>query len=204
MSSEKANTDSDRQSEKMPPRRGRPPIPRDQVLQAAEALFRDAAAPDAVSMDEIASAVGVGKGTLFRAFGSRDGLLDAMFAARLDPLRAEITRPGSPVGPDASPIDRVAALLELLLDFKLDNPRLTSARELSGSNLLQAPHYRWVHQLLRGWIEEAGSTPPSADYAAHLLLGGLRAEVITELLASGMTRAQLLQELIRSGRSLVG
>jgi AcrR family transcriptional regulator len=30
-------------------------------------------------MDDVAAAAGVGKGTLFRAFGSRDGLLDALW-----------------------------------------------------------------------------------------------------------------------------
>ncbi|HEY0261181.1 MAG TPA: helix-turn-helix domain-containing protein [Lacisediminihabitans sp.] len=178
-------------------------MPRELVLHAAEALFADASTPTAVSMDDIAAAAGVGKGTLFRAFGSRDGLLDAVFAARLNPLRAEIARVGSPIGPQIPPADRVVGLLELLLVFKLDNPRLIAARELSGSSLLRAPHYRWVHEFLRALIEETGTPSTSADYAAHLLLNGLRADLISELLASGTTREQLLRELTRTSLRLL-
>ena len=72
---------SDYESEKRGVRRGRPSIPRELMLAAADALFARAEAPEAVSMDDVAAAVGVGKGTLFRAFGSRDGLLDALSAA---------------------------------------------------------------------------------------------------------------------------
>jgi AcrR family transcriptional regulator len=164
------------------------------VLRAAETLFAEASASKVVSMDDIAAAAGVGKGTLFRAFGNRDGLLDALFAARLDPLRAEITRSGSPLGPDAPPAARVIAILDELLTFKLENPQLIKARELTGSSLLQAPHYRWVHNLLRELIEETRSTIDAANYA-HVLLGGLRVEVIAELLASGRSPEDLRRNL---------
>ena len=41
-------------------------------------------------MDAIAAAAGVGKATLFRAFGSRDGLLDALWAMKLSCLRKAV------------------------------------------------------------------------------------------------------------------
>jgi AcrR family transcriptional regulator len=203
MGPEQDNSIPDQQSEKLP-RRGRPPVPRDQVLRAAEALLADATTPASVSMDDIATAAGVGKGTLFRAFGSRDGLLDAVFEAQLQPLRAEVERPGSPVGPDAAPADRIVATLELLLEFKVGNPRLVSARELDGSSLMQAPHYRWVHAFLRDLVVETGAEEATADVTAHVLLGGLRAEVIAELTASGLSHEQIAGELRRAARRLVG
>ncbi|MEH0108755.1 helix-turn-helix domain-containing protein [Tersicoccus sp. MR15.9] len=174
------------------------------MLAAAETLLAGTTSPAAVSMDEIAAAAGVGKGTLFRAFGSRDGLLDAVFASRLDPLRQELNRPGSPVGPDVPAADRLVGVLLLLLDFKLDNPRLTTAREMNGTALLQAPHYRWVHRLLQDLVAKTGRTADSADVAAHLLLGALRVEVITELQAAGMTREQLGRYLEDVVHRLVG
>lgn len=173
------------------------------MLRAAESLFADADAPTTVSMDDIATAAGVGKGTLFRAFGSRDGLLDALFAAHLEPLRAEIGREGSPIGPDAAPLDRVVGIVDALLTFKLENPRLIAARELTGSGLLQAPHYRWLHAFLRDLIAETGSAA-DADYAAHMLLGALRAEVITELLASGRSADELRHDLHAIVHRIVG
>jgi AcrR family transcriptional regulator len=44
------------------------------LVDAARRLIA-ARGPDAVTMDEIAAAAGVGKGTLFRRFGSRAGLM---------------------------------------------------------------------------------------------------------------------------------
>ena len=188
----------------MAPGPGRPPIPRDRVLLAADALFADAHAPQAVSMDAIAAAAGVGKGTLFRAFGNRDGLLDALFAAKIEPLRAELERPGSEIGPDTLPADRMVALMNHLLRFKLQNPRLLSARELDGSNLLRAPHYQWVHQLFVGIIEQNGVGSSAATYTAHILLGALRVELITALIASGRSEDDIATDLTTLTRRLVG
>src|ERR1700751_1510330 len=44
------------------------------LLDAARRLIAERG-PDAVSTDDIAAAAGVGKGTLFRRFGSRAGLM---------------------------------------------------------------------------------------------------------------------------------
>src|ERR1700733_10701980 len=44
------------------------------LLDAARSLVAERG-PDAVTMDEVATAAGVGKGTLFRRFGSRAGLM---------------------------------------------------------------------------------------------------------------------------------
>ncbi|HKV18348.1 MAG TPA: helix-turn-helix domain-containing protein, partial [Mycobacterium sp.] len=44
------------------------------LLDAARRLIAEKGA-DAVSMDDIAAAAGVGKGTVFRRFGSRAGLM---------------------------------------------------------------------------------------------------------------------------------
>ncbi len=72
---------------------------RARILTAARRLFADRGA-SCVSMDEIAEAAGVGKGTLFRRFGSRAALAHALLSEResvlpgsLYPRRAA-TRPG--------------------------------------------------------------------------------------------------------------
>ncbi|CAL9639836.1 TetR family transcriptional regulator [Streptomyces sp. enrichment culture] len=206
MSPKHTDTITDRQSEKKVRRPGRPAFPRELVLAAADALFADADAPKSVSMDDVAAAAGVGKATLFRAFGSRDGLLDALFEARAAPLRAELDRPGSPLGPEAPPLDRILALFDELVSFKFDNPHLTAARELSG--MLQAPHYVWMHATLRSLIEQtdsaAAESAESADYTAHVLLGGLRVDVIDELLASGRSREDIRHEVAALVRRVLG
>lgn len=60
---------------------------REAVLAAADALFARCESPEDVTMAGIAAAAGVGKGTLFRGFGDRAGLLRALYEARLEPVR---------------------------------------------------------------------------------------------------------------------
>ena len=57
-----------------PPERGDAARNRALLLDAARRLVAERG-PDAVTMDAIAAAAGVGKGTLFRRFGSRAGLM---------------------------------------------------------------------------------------------------------------------------------
>jgi AcrR family transcriptional regulator len=160
-------------------RRGRPPVPPARVLAAAEALFAQTDAPATITMDAIAAAAGIGKGTLFRAFGSRDALLDALWAAKLAPVRDAIA--GA-----APPHDRAVALLHALLDFKLANRHLIRARERA-PNLLESDHYRWMHDQLQQLIAAPRAPDSASDYAAHALLATLHIQLIEHLLAQGHT-----------------
>jgi AcrR family transcriptional regulator len=162
-------------------RRGRPPVPPARVLAAAEALFAQTDAPGTITMDAIAAAAGIGKGTLFRAFGSRDALLDALWIAKLAPVR-------DAVAGDAAPRDRAVALLAALLDFKLANRHLIHARERA-PNLMESDHYRWMHGQMRNLVAQAAGRAPdtACDFAAHALLATLHIQLIEHMLAQGHT-----------------
>jgi len=56
------------------------------ILTAASTLFAAVDDPMTVTMDDVAAAAGVGKGTLFRRFGDRAGLLRAVFETRITAL----------------------------------------------------------------------------------------------------------------------
>src|ERR1700686_2526616 len=57
---------------------------RERILQAADEMF--AAHGVDASIDEIASRAGVGVGTLYRNFPTKEALLQALFVARMQPL----------------------------------------------------------------------------------------------------------------------
>jgi AcrR family transcriptional regulator len=97
-----------------PPLRADAARNREKVLVAAEKLFAERSA-DCVTMDEVASAAGVGKGTLFRAFGDRAGLVLALLQAHETQLQEAIIRGPAPLGPGAPPIERLIAFGEALL-----------------------------------------------------------------------------------------
>ncbi|WP_435192937.1 TetR/AcrR family transcriptional regulator [Streptomyces sp. NRRL F-5630] len=155
---------------------------REAVLAAADALFTRRESPEDVTMADVASAAGVGKGTLFRAFGDRAGLLRALHEARLEPVRQAVETGPPPLGPATPPHERVPALLDALLCFKLDNQRLTLALEESGgsSSPYRAEHYERWHRLLRTVLAQIPGLTGS-DFTAHALLAATRADLVEHL-----------------------
>ncbi|MFM9613111.1 TetR/AcrR family transcriptional regulator [Streptomyces niveiscabiei] len=88
---------------------------RERILDAARRLVVEHG-PEHVTMREVAAEAGVGKGTLFRRFGDRDGLLAALLdEADADFLEACTSGP-PPLGPGAPPVERLTAFGHALLD----------------------------------------------------------------------------------------
>ena len=69
------------------------------ILTAASTLFAAVDDPMTVTMDDVAAAAGVGKGTLFRRFGDRAGLLRAVFETRITALTDTLNAGPPPLGP---------------------------------------------------------------------------------------------------------
>lgn len=153
------------------------------ILDAADRLFADSADPNKVSMDDIAAAAGVGKGTLFRRFGDRTNLIRHVYAARLAPLRERIENGPPPLGPSGAPRERVAAIIDAIAVLKLENAHLMIALEDGGApahRLHESPDYVTVHELLTDLITASGN-PEQAGWVAHLLLAAVRADLLQHL-----------------------
>ncbi|MFH8336482.1 TetR/AcrR family transcriptional regulator [Streptomyces sp. AM6-12] len=155
---------------------------REAVLAAADELFTRCGSPEDVTMAGVAAAAGVGKGTVFRAFGDRAGLLRALYEVRLEPLREAVETGPPPLGPTTPPQERVPALLDAVLCFKLDNRRLALALEDGGGSgsPYRAEHYERWHSLLRAVLEQIPGLMDS-DFTAHALLAATRADLVEHL-----------------------
>ncbi|MFH8292839.1 TetR/AcrR family transcriptional regulator [Streptomyces sp. NPDC018059] len=140
------------------------------LLTAAERLFGEGEDPDRVSMDDIAAAAGVGKGTLLCRFGDRVGLIKALVEQRTEQLRAEVATGPPPLGPGAPAEQRALALLDALLRLKLDTRPLMLALESAGSG---SPYrnetYALWHAEPTALLTEARGER-HADFLAHALL----------------------------------
>ncbi|WP_086828578.1 TetR/AcrR family transcriptional regulator [Allokutzneria sp. NRRL B-24872] len=171
------------------------------LFAAADELFLRCATPEEVTMADIATAAGVGKATLFRAFGDRTGLIQALHAARMEPLRAAIAEGPPPLGPQTPPAQRVPALLDAVLCFKLDNRHLALALEQAGSGSpYSAEHYEHWHTLLRELLEQIPAVD-DGDFTAHALLAATRADLVEYLAgAKDVPRERMRTQLA----SLVG
>jgi len=157
---------------------------RRRVLEAAAALFGEHGV-DGISMDAVARAAGVGKGTLFRRFGDRQGLLVALLDAAERRLQDDLLHGPPPLGPGAPAEARLLAFLEAyvaLLEARGDIVR-ASERSSPGARLRTAAYTGWhlhVTLLLR-------ELRPDADAAAlaHVLLAPLAADTWLALRRDG-------------------
>ncbi|MDT0441485.1 TetR/AcrR family transcriptional regulator [Streptomyces johnsoniae] len=166
------------------------------TLAAADALFAGCRSPEEVTMADIAAAAGVGKGTLFRAFGDRTGLIRALHEARLEPIRKAVEAGPPPLGPATPPLQRVPALLDAVLTFKLDNRHLALALEGTGDDSpYRAEHYERWHALLRDLLARIPGLTGS-DFTAHALLAATRADLVEHLAGhKGVPREDLRRQL---------
>ncbi|WP_030018694.1 TetR/AcrR family transcriptional regulator [Streptomyces monomycini] len=178
---------------------------REAVLAAADALFARSDSPRGVSMDDVAAAAGVGKGTLFRRFGDRTGLIRALVEARIEPLRQAVESGPAPLGPATPPYERVPALLDAVLGFKLANRHLALALEETGSGSpYQAEHYQWWHATLRQTLD---GLPGLADssFTAHALLAATRADLVEHLAGTeGMTAEGMRTHIAAYAKQVLG
>ncbi|TGB02101.1 TetR/AcrR family transcriptional regulator [Streptomyces sp. MZ04] len=139
------------------------------VLRATERLLVEGGGAP-VSLDRVAALAGVGKGTVFRRFGSRAGLLQALLEERSRELREAISHGPPPLGPGAPPGDRLHAFLDGLGAIAETNAILFSAHEQACAEDKYAdPSFRFWHGHL-GSLLAAERPDLDADFLAHGLL----------------------------------
>jgi len=151
---------------------------RRRILAAAESLVaRDGAS--CVSMDQIASAAGVGKGTLFRRFGDRAGLLRALLSDRESAFQERLIRGEPPLGPGAPPVERLLSFGPAYLTELQGYAELLAAAEASltsGMRMRSAPYQFYRTHLTI--LLRAAAPAIDAEYHADVLLSPLSAEVM--------------------------
>ena len=99
---------------------------RDAVLCAAQQLV-DSCGVDSVTMDAVAERAGVGKGTVFRRFGSRAGLMARLLDESEASWQASVISGPPPLGPGAPPRERLLAFGRSRLVSNLEKSQLLLA-----------------------------------------------------------------------------
>jgi AcrR family transcriptional regulator len=164
---------------------------RQRILATAERLFaRDGVA--CTSMDAIAAAAGVGKGTVFRRFGDRASLALAVLESSERDFQEAFIRGPAPLGPGAPPTERLIAFGRRMLDRFSDDGELLLAAQTAGTparRLDTGPYAAYqTHVILL--IREA-APELDAEYAADALLAPLSAGLILNQLQRGITLGRI-------------
>ncbi|MEU0241515.1 helix-turn-helix domain-containing protein [Nocardiopsis sp. NPDC006198] len=119
------------------------------LLEAARAMLAEHGA-EKVTMDALAERAGVGKGTVFRRFGSRAGIFNALLDDSEGRFQEQVLSGPPPLGPGAAPKQRLIAygrariaylfVHHTLVRAALDRNRPAPMGEVS----MTLPHFRML------------------------------------------------------------
>lgn len=136
---------------------------RAKILATAERLFAERGVGN-VGVDEVAAAAGVGVGTVYRRFGDRAGLAVALLDDRETDLQESVLHGPPPLGPAASPAERLPAflcalvdLLEAHTDLYVMSEGVGGARYESGLYAFYRLHLSVLLRSARGDLDEAAA-----------------------------------------------
>jgi len=144
------------------------------ILAAAETIMVNCGV-DALCMDRVAAAAGVGVGTVYRRFGDRAGLVYALLDDDERRFQAAFLFGPPPLGPGASPVTRIRAFLYAYVD-RLDTHAglLALAEAHSSAARFGSGAYRRHRTHLIALLTQADAEA-DATYLADALLAVLGA-----------------------------
>ncbi|MET8767142.1 TetR/AcrR family transcriptional regulator [Streptomyces sp. NPDC004658] len=153
---------------------------RARLLEAAAALMAERG--EHLTMHEVARAAGVGKGTLFRRFGDRAGLLLAVLDAAEADFSDAYTSDPPPLGPGAPARDRLTAFGRTLIARIADDADrgAAPARQVDCARRHASEVGRAFHDRVASLLREAGV---EGDHAmlAHAMLAFTSFEIVDYL-----------------------
>jgi AcrR family transcriptional regulator len=152
------------------------------LLDAARRLVA-ARGADAVTMDDVAAAAGVGKGTLFRRFGSRAGLMMVLLDEDERAAQQAFLFGPPPLGPGAPPLERLVAFGRQRIGFVHTHHALLSAANRDPHSRFNAPSM--VQRTHVRVLLQAADTTGGLDIQADALLSLLDPDYVEHQLGEG-------------------
>jgi AcrR family transcriptional regulator len=161
------------------------------VLAAAERLFARRDARE-VTMEQIALAAGVGKGTLYRRYPDVASVAQALLDEHERALQDRVLRGPPPLGPGAPPPERLAAFYRAMLELLERHGHLALAGETGGRRYRTGAYGAWTLHV-GGLLSQAGLGDRPALVDA--MLAPLAPDVFAHQRASGVSERQIADAL---------
>ena len=144
---------------------------RRRLLEAAQQLVAEVGAGQ-VTMEAVAAAAQVGKGTVFRRFGDRVGLMIALLDLSERANQDAFMFGPPPLGPGAPPRERLVAFGEQRMRFAAEHRDVLLAAESCGSRRYEHPARAVLVLHVSGLLREAGVSG-DVELLTETLLGYL-------------------------------
>lgn len=153
------------------------------ILEATAALLAEHGAAG-VTMDRVAAAAGVGKGTIFHRFGSRAGLLYELVAEGAIALMAAIESGPPPLGPGAPATDRLLAFFDAMTSMVTHDVELIAAYQAMPPHPRSAEFHAFWADHVTALLREV-RPDIDAETVGALLLSTLGGELAQQLARAG-------------------
>ena len=164
---------------------------RRRLLEAAQQLVAQHGA-HAVTMEAVAAAAEVGKGTVFRRFGDRVGLMVALLDHSERASQEAFMFGPPPLGPGAPPVDRLCAFGRERLRQVTEHKDVLLAAEACGPRRYEHPARAVLVMHVQGLLREA-RCDGDVDLLTEALLGYLDTTLVAYLRESrGMTPERIV------------
>ena len=164
---------------------------REAILAAALRMVESCGVA-AVTMDSVAAEAGVGKGTVFRRFTTREGLMAAVLNTSETQWQAAVISGPPPLGPGAPPMERLIAFGHSRLRTALTHAALIDAAGRTGHQA--AAPMSFVNLHVRHLLRELG-----VDGDLPLLATALMAPLELAVLEHQVVREHFPVERLEAG-----
>jgi AcrR family transcriptional regulator len=135
-----------------------------------------------VTMEDIACGAGVGKGTVFRRFGDRTGLLVALLDHQEEQLQVSFFSGPPPVGPGAPAAERLRAFGSAVMRHERAHRDLYLAAHAEPGRRRTSPPYQFRLAHVSMLLREARADG-DIELVAHTLLGYVETVLVDHLLS---------------------
>jgi polyketide synthase 12 len=174
------------------------------LLATAREMLAEQGA-DKLTMDGLAERAGLGKGTVFRRFGTRAGIFQALLDDDERDFQEQVLTGPPPLGPGAPPLDRLIAYGRARIGFLIGHREIARAA-LDGKQPVpagsQTPMSR---EHIRALLGQLRLGPADLDVLATQLTAALDGPMLLYLSADVLTQAAPLvsERLGRGWQDLV-
>jgi AcrR family transcriptional regulator len=161
---------------------------RQQLLATARQMLAEHGA-DRLTMDALAERAGLGKGTVFRRFGSRAGIFQALLDDDERQFQEQVLAGPPPLGPGAGAADRLVAYGRARIAFLIEHRDIARA-SLDSGQAIPAGSQTPLSQLhIRMLLGQAGLGEADLDVLAVQLTAALDGPLLLYLSADALDEA---------------
>ncbi|MCW2908243.1 MAG: putative type polyketide synthase [Actinomycetia bacterium] len=160
---------------------------------------------DTLTMDALAERAGLGKGTVFRRFGTRAGIFEALLDDDERAFQEQVLSGPPPLGPGAPPLERLIAYGRARAAFLIEHREIARAA-LDGSQPVPAGAQTPVSQMhIRVLLGQIPLGAADLDVLAMQLTAALDGPLLLYLSASDLSEAapQIGERIARGWQDLV-